>query len=114
MWKVWKGRVAQFFAKPQIHRIPRGISEEQLLLRTSRGWYIGTRRLSNEEVAALKADAQQFANSHLWRVMRNDIHYLAYLQATANRRTDEDALYAGAMYRNLEILEQFIANCKTL
>ena len=114
MWKKWKEQLAQFFVKEKeaIPKIPAFIGPESLLTFTSRGWYIGKRRLSPEQASILKAEAKEFADSFLWKLMRNDIHYQAYLQATAKRRTDMDAIYAGAMYKDLELLEQFIERCK--
>jgi hypothetical protein len=100
--------------KPEIHRIPRFIDVDQVLVRKGPYWYIGQRKLPREEVAALKEDAKQLKGSYLWRFMRRDVHYIAYLQATAKCRTEDDALYAGAMYKNLEVLEQFIENLTTL
>lgn len=98
----------------KIHRIPRFIDETEVLSLTNRGWYIGTRKLSPDEVADLKAEARDFKNSTLWQMMHRDIHYLAYLQATAKRHTEMDAIFAGAMYKNLEILEKFIKQCIAL
>jgi hypothetical protein len=120
MWKSLKGRLAKVLRglldesdKPEIPRIPRFIDADSILQRTNNIWHIGKRKLSQEEVSALKGEAEEFQDSYLWRVMRKDVHYLAYLQATAKRRTDDDAIYAAAMYRDLEILEQFIENCLT-
>lgn len=107
-----KGRL--HVEKKTIPKITRFISADQILVQTAQGWYIGRRKLAKEEISALKTEAEQFSNSYLWDLMRKDIHYMAYLQATAKRRTDEDAIYAGAMYYNLELLEKFMAHCKRL
>lgn len=104
----------KLFGKPKIYRIPRFIDGDSVLRLTNFGWYIGNRKLSDEDRTTLKAEAAEFADSYLWELMRKDIHYAAYLQATAKRRTDEDAIYGGAMYRDLEILESFLNSCKSL
>lgn len=98
----------------EVYQIPRFISGEQVLQATSRGWYIGKRKLATEEISALKAEARDFEKSFLWQLMRNDIHYVAYLQSTAKAATTADLVYGGAMYKDLEILEQFIKQCKAL
>lgn len=102
--------------KPTVYRIPRFIGTDSVLqfLPEKNGWYIGKRRLTPEDRAALRLEAKGFAGSFLWKMMRNDIHYLAYLQATAKRHTEADALYAGAMYRDLEVLEEFMKQCEKL
>lgn len=124
MWKKLKGRILQSLIalleneKPEIPRIPRFASDKHVLQVMTNGkdkyFYIGKRRLKEDEVIALRAEAKDFRGSFLWDLMRRDIHFLAYLQATAKRRADEDAIYAAAMYRDLEILETFIENCAEL
>lgn len=115
MWKKWKRALAQFFDEaPEIYRIPKLITSDSALRLEADGWHIGTRRLTPEDRTTLRIEATEFAGSFLWKLMRNDIHYLAYLQATAKHRTDMDAVYAGAMYKDLEILETFMEQCKKL
>lgn len=117
MWKKWKDRISQLFEKeqPEIYKIPRLINGDSVLQFVQGvGWQIGKRKLKPEDCATLKLEAAEFAQSFLWKLMRNDIHYVAYLQATAKRRSDADAIYAGAMYKDLEILEQFMEQCKKL
>lgn len=99
---------------PRIYQIPRFIDESEVLQLTSRGWYIGKHKLSGPEVSALKAEALDFQKSYLWQLMRRDVHYVAYLQSTTKRASELDAVYGGAMYRCLSILEEFIKQCQTL
>ncbi len=125
MLKKLRARLAQYLVKllkeaePEepalqaIDQIPKFISVDSLLTLTNKGWYIGKRRLLPDQASILKAEAREFGNSFLWKLIRNDIHYQAYLQGTAKRRTDMDAIYAGAMYKDLEILEEFIERCNT-
>lgn len=101
--------------KKHVDRIPRFIDETEILRFVSgKGWYIGERKLSKDEVVQLQQDAKVFSESHLWRLMRKDIHYFAYVKATNKATTAEDIYYANAMYKNLEMLEQFMNNCATL
>lgn len=118
MRKFWKKFVAQFLeteeTEPETYQIPKFISEQSVLQSVRGVWTIGKRKLGPEERSTLRAEAESFANSFLWKLMRNDIHYLAYLQSTAKRATDLDAVYGGAMYRDLEVLETFMEQCKGL
>ena len=110
--------------KVEIHPIPKFISEDELLHEVirkdghqrivNRGWYVGKRKIPETEVAALREEAKQFSQSFLWELMRRDVHFIAYLRATAKARTDSDLIYAGAMYYDLELLETFIEKCKSL
>jgi hypothetical protein len=94
--------------------IPKFIGIEDILRITTRGVYIGGRKLAREEIQALKADAQYLHQSFLWQMMRREIHYLAYNKASNQARNQDDINYANAMYKNLEVLEQFIKNCRGL
>lgn len=94
--------------------IPQFISKEDILNITTTGAFIGNRRLTLTERDALKVDARHFGESFLWQMMRREIHYVAYLQATNKAQTQEDINYANAMYKNLEVLEEFIKSCRTL
>lgn len=100
--------------KLDIQLIPRFIDETEVLTLTNKGWYIGGRKMTKEESDALRSEALEFRKSYLWQVMRRDIHYQAYLQSTNKRATEIDAVYGGAMYKCLEILEKFLENCETL
>lgn len=103
-----------------IYQIPKFIDPSTVLTLTNKGWYIGKRRISVEEASQLKAEAREFEGSYLWQLIRRDVHYIAYLQGTAKRRIGDekaaqvDAIYAGAMYKDLEIIEEFIERCKKL
>lgn len=94
--------------------IPKFIDINDILQITNKGVFIGTRRLDKSEIQALKADADHFAKSFLWQMMHRDVHYICYLQATNKARSQDDINYANAMYQNLELLDKFIKNCRTL
>lgn len=94
--------------------IPRPIFEDEVLTVTNKGWYIGNRKLSQEEVTGLREDAKAFGASYLWKVMRKDIHFMAYLRATNKAQSAEDIVYANSMYYNLELIEKFIKRCTEL
>lgn len=94
--------------------IPKFISIDDILRKTPQGVFIGDRKLKSEETQALKLDAEYFENSILWQLMKRDVHYIAYLQATNKAKTQDDINYANAMYKNLEVLAEFIKNCRTL
>lgn len=94
--------------------ISRPIFEDEVLVHTNKGWYIGSRKLKPEEVTSLREDAKQFRDSFLWNVMRKDIHFMAYLRATNKAQSSKDIEFANAMYQNLEILENFLKRCTEL
>jgi len=95
-----------------VKNLLKAVHEDELLTVTSRGWYVGKRRLQPDEVSLLKQEAKEFKGSYLWKLMSRDVKYMAYLRATNKARTSEDLLYSNAMYYNLELLETFITKCE--
>lgn len=95
-----------------VKRLLKAVHEDELLVQTNRGWFIGRRRLSPEEVQALKAEAKDFRGSYLWNAMKKDVKFMAFLRATNLAKSDMDLIYSGAMYYDLELLEKFIENCE--
>ena len=111
MWKNWKLRAMHFVTVWLVKNLLKAVHEDELLTTTSRGWYVGSRRLRPDEISLLKQEARELKGSYLWRLMSRDIKYIAYLRATNKARTSEDLLYSNAMYYNLELLETFISKC---
>lgn len=109
-----KGRVLHLVTFWLVKDLLKAVHEDEILTQKGNGWYIGERRLPQEELSFLKEEAKHFRDSYLWRLMSKEIRFMAYLRATSKARTNEDLIYSGAMYYNLELLETFMANCKNL
>lgn len=75
---------------------------------TSRGWYSDNRRLTAEEIEALRNDAQSFKDSVLYNYIRNELRYLANLKMFEHGIKEENTVFGRAMLYNLEVIEKFI------
>ena len=114
MWKYWKMRAMHFVKKWAIKSILKAVHEDELLVVTSKGWYVGTHRIPQQEVTILKEEAREFRGSYLWKLMSQDVRYIAFLRATNKATSGEDLLYSSAMYYNLQLLEEFMKKCESL
>lgn len=90
------------------------ITEKDILTVTNKGWYTGSRKLTQEEVAQLKEECQGLKESVLWKLMSNEIRYLANLQMFEKGIDRENTVFGRAMLYNLELLDKFIDRCSNL
>lgn len=90
------------------------VTKEDVLTMTNRGWAYKGRRLSPEEVTQLKEEARTFGDSLLWRLMTQDIRYIANTSMFEKGVDRESTIFGRAMLYNLQILEDFITRSKQL
>lgn len=114
MWKMWKKRAMHRVSFLLTKHLLKAVHEDELLIFTNKGWYFNKNRLTDEQVATLREEAREFEGSFLWRLMSNEVKFLAYLRGSNKARHDEDLIFSGAMYYDLELLEQFLKNCRNL
>lgn len=90
------------------------VSEDDVLVISSKDWLLQKRKLSTEEIIALKEEATSFSNSLLWKVMRNELRWKANQQMFDFQRKDEDMVFGKAMLYNLDQERIFINKIKSL
>lgn len=90
------------------------LTEEDILTMSNRGWFLNKRKLSQEEIAELKDEAQALKDSVLWRLMMRDIKYSANVRMFEKGSIDGNNIFGRAMLYNLELLNSFIENCRKL
>ena|SRR3990167_3819957 len=89
------------------------VNEDDLLVITNQGWVSKGRRLTPEEKAEIKAQANEFSQSLLWEFISKELEYQAFVRgrkATTDRENDACHL----MFYNLDIIEKFLIRCRTL
>ena len=91
----------------------KALTSDDVLSITNRGWFLGKRKLADEEVANLKDEAKAFERSLLWKLMSRDIEYAAFVRGR-KAKTDDENLACHYMFYNLDIIEQYIRNCRKL
>lgn len=88
------------------------VTEEEILTVTNKGWFRGNRPLTAEEKQAIIDDARSFRDSEVWKLMSNEIRWMANLRMFEKGTTAENTIFGRAMLYNLELIEKFIRNCK--
>lgn len=114
MWASFKRRITHNITVYLVKHLLKAVHEDELLVLTNKGWYVGGKRIEPETVSQLRAEARDFKRSYLWKMMSRDVRFMAYMRATNKARTPEDMIYSSAMYYDLELLEKFIDRCAEL
>jgi hypothetical protein len=107
------GRIRRKVLQYLTRNLLKALTEEDVLSMTNRGWFVNRRALSPEEIANLKDEARAFETSTLWAYMSKDIEYVAFVRGR-KAKTDEENLACHYMFYNLDIIAQYIRNCRKL
>ncbi len=91
----------------------KAVDERDLLLITSTGWVSRGRKLTPEEKAEIKAQAQDFSQSILWEFISKELEYAAFVRGRKST-TDIDNYMTLAMFYNLDLIQKFLDRCRTL
>ena len=100
-------KLIQYLVRNLLAAIP----EEAVLTVSNRGWFLNKRKLSPEEVAHLAETCRSFQESEVWKLVHNEIRYLANLQMFEKGIKEENTVFGRAMLYNLEIMEKFLVMC---
>lgn len=85
------------------------------LLRIENGeLFVGKRKLSEKEVAILKTEAKQFEGSLLWRLMLNNLYWIANYKMIKGADRERDMDNGRMMTLVIETLQEFIEKLKII
>ena len=90
------------------------ITVDDILTITTRGVYIGKRKLTQEELMQIKDEAKQFQDSYTWKLITKDVRYIANLRMFEQGIVPENTTFGRAMLYNVEIIEKFMQRVKEL
>ena len=91
-------------------KLLRVVLEEDILQVTNQGYLVNNRRLSPEEVAVLKEEARLLKDSFLWKMMLNEVEYLAFIKMSYRAARPEDIIHGNAMFLAVDTLRKFLKN----
>lgn len=86
----------------------KAVTEDEILQVANRRWIIGSKKLSADEVETLKAEADVLRDSFLWKLMTNEVKYLAGLTMLDKAKLPEDMYFGKAMVYSIEMLNRFL------
>lgn len=92
----------------------KAINEDDILTISGKDWLYRKRRLSKEEVLALKEEAASFEKSLLYELMYKDLRYLAWRQMADDATSIDDIIFGKAMLYNGSMEKKFVKNLTKL
>lgn len=94
-------------------KLLKAVSSEDIITITSRGWVTENRTLTQEERQQIKMEAQDLADSTLWKYLSKELEYAAFVRGR-KATNDEDNMACHYMFYNLDLIEQFLERCRKL
>lgn len=86
-----------------------GITEEDIIRPKADGIYLDEKKLDQQEIDALREEADKLKNSFIWkRLMKDRIRFVANRRMYEKGMGIEDLIFGKAMLYNLEILGKFL------
>lgn len=107
-------RIKLYILRLLTRKLLKVVTEDDILRITTRGHYIGRRKLTEEEFGILVQDAKDLRESVLWELMKKDIEWVATLRLGRKATTIDDIIYGNSMFYNLEMIEKYLDNLSTL
>ena len=104
------GRLKNYLLTRLTKRLLRIVTEEDILRISGKDFLVGERKLTPEEIAALKEEARTLKDSFLWRMMTREIEYLAFLKMSYRAARPEDIIHGNAMFYSLDMLRKYLKN----
>ncbi len=93
----------------------KGVTVDEDLLRVEDSRvFIGKTELKREEILKLRAEADIFENSLLWRLMSNNVYWIANFKMMRGADKEYDMCMGRAMTANMDTIEEFINKLKLL
>lgn len=107
-------RLRLFFVNYLTRHLVKAIGEEDIITITGKRYFINRRKLSEEEMDMLKAQAESFLDSDLYRLMKKDVEFQAYLRMGAKATVPEDITFGKAVFYALSLIDQYLQRMKSL
>src|SRR3990167_11049233 len=91
-----------------VRKLVKPVSEEEVLLRAGKDYLLNSRKLPPEEVSTLQDEARAFRESLMWKLMKNELEYVAFRHITDMARTPEDILWGKAVFYASNLHQKFL------
>ena len=92
----------------------KGVMIEDLLRVEGRDVFIGRTKLTHEEVLTLRDEAQIFENSLLWKLMSNNLYWIANFKMMRGANSEFEMTNGRMMTLVIDTLEEFISRLKSI
>lgn len=92
----------------------KGVTVDDLLRVENGKVFVGKQQLSEEEVVKLKTEISTFNRSYLWRLMSNNIYWIANYKMIHGASKESDMDMGRAMTKCIDTLQEFIDKAEEL
>lgn len=103
-----KNKLQTILIKYLIRNLLNAVSIDDLLRNVDGKLFIGKRELTNEEVSTLKSEAKSFKSSLLWKLMLNNLYWIANFKMIKGANKERDMDGGRMMTLLIETLEEFL------
>lgn len=107
-------RLRHFVTNLAVKHLLKAVTADEILSISAKGWFVGTRKLTTEEIIDLREEAASFVKSSLYRLLKREIKYRATLQRYDMAKTSDDMIFGKAMLYDLDLIDIFIKNIGSL
>ena len=96
-----------------VRNLLKGVTvDDDLLIRKGSKLFIGKRELTQEEIIQLQDDAITFGNSLIWKLMSNNIYWIANFKMMQEADKEDEMFMGRAMTLIISTLQEFIDKLK--
>src|SRR3990167_5571979 len=79
----------------------RAVTLDDIITITSKGWFVSTYRLSEEEIKSLKDQAATILKLPIWKFMKDDLEWQAW-NRMAPPKVPDDIIFGSAMFYSID------------
>lgn len=97
-----------------IRDILNAVTIEDLLRIEAGNVFIGKRKLTIEEIITLKGEARDFKNSLLWKLMNNNLYWIANFKMMKEANQEFEMTNGRMMTLCIDTLEKFLEKLETI
>ena len=101
-------RLKQIALRIIVSRLIKAVTIDDLLRIELDGVYIGKRKLSREELGKLKVEASTFESTLLWKLMLNNLYWIANFKMISGANRERDMDNGRMMTHCIETIQEFI------
>lgn len=110
-----KNYLQKRFINLLVHQLFNTIDEDDILqIIGDKVGLMGGRELDAEKISRIKEDAQRFQNSLIWKILKNEVKFVANKRMYEKGITTDDILAGKLMLHILEIFERKLRQIKNL
>ena len=110
-----KNKIRHFVIRYFTNKLLHAVTSDDLLQQNHNGeWHIGAKKLKPEDIERLAEDAEMLERSLVWKLILNNIYWLALLKCSKQANNEYDTMFGKAMAYDIDIIEEFIEKLKML